>query len=98
MLVAHKLGDNEMSSIKIQQSSYVNQIAQFQKSTEMQKNIINNEDSVTTDLKPELTTEPEAQALANKIASKVVQSKDNSFLSAQGELDEAKILALLQDD
>lgn len=56
-----------------------------------------NQDSVITDVKPELTTPEEALSLTADIVSKL-QDSPATLLSAQGDLDESRILALLQDD
>lgn len=58
---------------------------------------ITDSDSVVTKVKPELDSIEEASFLADKLSFKL-QETPSDALSAQGDLNEVRILALLEDD
>lgn len=92
-----------MSKISSIQNSYLSNInktkieedKQANQKTETSSNKIS--DSVVADFKPEVESIEAASFIVDKITSKLESSPSNA-LSAQGDLDEAKVLALLSDD
>ena len=80
---------SNINKVKLEEGNLLN------KNEKSSKN--NASDSVITNVKPELESVEEAGFLANKITSKLKETPSDA-LSAQGDLNEARILALLEED